>query len=227
MNPYVLIATHKRVEITKKNIECLLKCDVGVILIVSDREEFDLFKQLFPVISVIHHANYPLGLKWQSGVDVARHLKADPLIINGSDDILSPKYFQRVADLLEEGHHFIGLKSWYVYDLKTVYRFDYLASIPLGGGRAYSRALLEKIGYKLFDVRKERHLDDYGWSGVISSKLSKVLLNEPLILSVKGDWPVMNPVNKMFASRNAMLRESIHNPVNILEQFNLCVESQG
>lgn len=225
MNPYVLIATHKRLEITRKNVECLLKCDVGVILVVSDRAEFDLFKQLFPMISVIHHANYPLGLKWQSGVDVARHLKADPLIINGSDDILHPEYFSRVSGLMEEGYHFIGLKSWYVYDLKTVYKFDYLATIPLGGGRAYSRELLDKIGYKLFDVRKDRHLDDLGWSSVFRSRMQRILLNEPLILSVKGDWKVMNPVNKMFGSRNAMLRESIYNPTNILMQFNLCVES--
>ena len=220
MNPYVLIATHNRLSITKKNIECLLKCDVGVILVVSDKGEYAVFKQLFPTISVIHHANYPLGLKWQSGVDVARHLKADPLIINGSDDILSPKFFSKVNGLMEEGYHFIGLKSWYVYDLKTVYRFDYLAALPLGGGRAYSRKLLEKIGYKLFDVRRERHLDDFGWASALRSKMEKIILNEPLILSVKGNWPVMNPVNKMFGSRNAMLIESIYNPKKILEDFN-------
>lgn len=179
-----------------------------------------MFRQLFPDISIVHHANFPLGLKWQSGVEIAKHLKADPLIINGSDDLLCQDYFTRVSELLDEGCHFVGLKSWYVYDLKTVYRFDYLAHLPLGGGRAYSRELLEKIDYKLFDVRKEKHLDDLGYQNVIHAKVRTAILNEPLILSVKGDWRVMNPLNKMFGSTNAMLRESIYSPVKILKDFN-------
>jgi hypothetical protein len=142
VNPWVLIATHKRLSITKKNIDCLLKTGVGIILVVSDADEFKLFRQLYPYINIVHHANYPLGDKWQSGVEIAKHLKADPLIINGSDDILSPKFFSRASELLAEGYHFIGLKSWYVYDLKSVYLFDYMAPLPLGGGRVYSKEFL-------------------------------------------------------------------------------------
>lgn len=220
VNPYVLIATHKRLSITKTNIECLLKCEVKVILVVSDQEEFKLFRHLFPDISIVHHANFPLGDKWQAGVEIARHLKADPLIINGSDDILSPEYFKRVDQLLSEGNHFVALKSWYVYDLKTIYKFDYLAHLPLGGGRAYSLELLKKIDYKVFDTRKEKHLDDLGWHNVYNTKMQVAILPEPLILSVKGNWPCMNPANKMFGSHNAMLRESIYNPQPILEKFN-------
>lgn len=220
MNPYVLIATHQRMSITRDNIKGLLSCGVNVILVVSDSGEMEVFKQLFPEISIIHHPNFPLGNKWQSGVQVAKKLKADPLIINGSDDLLCPEYFKRVTELRAEGYHFIGLKSWYVYDLKSIYKFDYLASIPLGGGRAYSKELLEKINYKLFDTRKDRHLDDLGWASVTTSKMKNIILNEPLILSVKGDWRVMNPLNAMFGSTNAMLRETIINPVQILKDFN-------
>jgi hypothetical protein len=221
VNPWVLIATHKRLSITKKNIECLLKSDVYVILVVTDPDEERLFRQLFPLgVTIIQTANYPLGNKWQAGVEVARRCKADPLIINGSDDILSPKFFSRVSELLAEGYHFIGLKSWYVYDLKSVYLFDYMAPLPLGGGRAYSKELLEKMNYEVFDTRKEKHLDDLGWHKAFNSEMKQVILKEPLILSVKGDWPVMNPLNRMFQSTNAYLRDSIFDPKPILESFN-------
>ena len=220
MNPYVLIATHNRLSITKKNIECILAQGAGVILVVSDSGEFDLFKQLFPNISIIHHANMPLGKKWQAGVEIARHLKADPLIINGSDDILAPAFFTRVSELQQEGNHFIGLMCWYVYDLKRVYRFKYLSAIPLGGGRAYSAELLKKIDYKLFDPCKEKHLDDLGYHNVLKSNMRKAILNEPLILSVKGDWLMMNSLHRMFGSRNCMLVSDIKNPKQLLEKFN-------
>lgn len=221
VNPYVIIATHQRLSITKKNIECLLKCDVGVILVVSDQEEFAVFKNLFPHISIIHYPNNPLGNKWQVGVDVARRLKADPLIINGSDDILCPEFFTKSYKLLEQGKHFIGLKSWYVYDLKKIHHFNYTALLPLGGGRVYSKTILEKIDYRLFDTRKNRHLDDLGWWNIARFSQGIEILSEPLILSVKGDWHVMNPLEKMFVSKNARLVDTIYDPASILEKFNL------
>lgn len=216
VNPYVLIATHRRVEITKKNIQCCLDCGVSVVVVCSDEEEMREFNR--DRVHVILAPNSPLGAKWQIGVNSIRGY-ADLLIITGSDDILSPEFFTRANELLNEGYHFIGLKSWYVYDLKSIYKFDYTAPLPLGGGRVYSRELLEKINYNVFDTKKDRHLDDLGWHNAYSSGMKHILLNEPLILSVKGDWPVMNPLNRMFGSTNAILRDSIYNPQPILEKF--------
>lgn len=218
--PYVLIATHQRLSITKKNIECLLACNVNVILVVSDKDEYDLFKQLFPSINVVNYPNIPLGAKWQIGVKLARELGADPLIINGSDDILCPGFFSQTDALLRNGYHFVGLTSWYVYDLKHIYQFDYMAPLPLGGGRAYSKELLEKMDYQVFQGNKDRHLDDLGYHNMHKTGMKYTLMREPLILSVKGEWPVMNPANKMFSSPNAKLIESIYNPKPILERFN-------
>ena len=219
MNPYVLIATHQRLSVTKKNIESILP-HAGVILVVSDSDEYELFKQLFPTINVILYNNIPLGAKWQAGVNLAREIGADPLIINGSDDIISPDFYAKSSELLRDGYHFIGLTSWYVYDLKHVYQFDYLAPMPLGGGRSYSKELLEKIDYKVFQGNKDRHLDDLGYHNMFASGMKYTLLRSPLILSIKGDWVVMNPVGKMFSSPNAKLVESIYNPKPILDKFN-------
>jgi hypothetical protein len=220
VNPYVLIATHQRLSITKKNIECILAQNCGVILVVSDKGEYDLFRQLFPTISVVNYPNIPLGAKWQVGVKMAQALNADPLIINGSDDILAPAFFTRADEMLRNGYHFVGLCSWYVYDMKYVYLFDYLAPMPLGGGRVYSAELLESIEYKVFDTARDRHLDDLGYHNMKVSLMRHTLLKEPLVLSVKGDWEVMNPVNKMFRSPNVKQIESYYDPEPILKKFN-------
>jgi hypothetical protein len=219
VNPYVLIATHQRLSITKKNIDCLLACKVGIILIVSDHGEYELFKQLYPMIVVERHSNLPLGRKWQAGVNVAKKLKADPLIINGSDDILSPEFFDRAEKELEKGYGFIGLKSWYVYDLKQVYKFEYLANLPLGGGRVYSKEMLDSCKWAIFDTSKSKHLDDLGYWKVQRSGLKHLLLWEPYILSIKGDWPVMNPADKIMTSRNARLLKKLP-AEEVLKQFN-------
>lgn len=218
MNPYVLIATHQRMSITRDNIKAILACGVNVILVVTDTGEEAVFRQLFPFIEIVMCANEPLGTKWQAGVDRAREINADPLIVNGSDDILHPDFFIRVASLMKEGVHFIGLKSWYVYDLRKVYRFDYLANLPLGGGRAYSKELLQVINYSLFDRSRSRQLDDLSYGNVLNSKMETRILNEPLILSIKGNWPVMNPTRRLFHSENARLVKTME-PKEILEQF--------
>jgi hypothetical protein len=220
VNPYVLIATHQRISITRKNIECVLKCGANVILVCSAESEVELFSHIFPKIVVSLHPNLPLGKKWQHGVDIARDIGADPLIINGSDDILSPAFFTKADAALADGNHFLGLQSWYVYDMRRVYRFNYLANLPLGGGRVYSKDLLKVINYSLFDISRDRHLDDLSYGNVLNAKMKMTVLNEPLILSVKGDWHMMNPVQKMFSSQNAKLMETITEPSALLAKFN-------
>lgn len=216
----VLITTHRRDEITTKNIKGILKNNVGVILIVSDWSEYHNYKKLFPGIEIHLTDNKPLGQKWQFGVDVAKYLNGEALIINGSDDLLCAEFFSKAFNCLKQGYDFVGLKTWYIYDLKKVYHFDYLNKMPLGGGRVYSKALLEKINYKLFDTTKDFHLDDLGWHNVVQSQVNRIVIDRPLLLSVKGKWPVMNPLAKAFSHRNSRLVETIYNAKPILEKFN-------
>jgi hypothetical protein len=219
-NPYVLIATHNRINITETNIRGILKSGANVILVVSSESEQEVFKAIFPTIRIELHPNNPLGEKWQHGVQVARELEADPLIVNGSDDLLSGDFFGKTADILKDDFHFIGLKSWYIYDMRKVHRFNYMANLPLGGGRVYSKKMLERINYSLFDKSRDRHLDDLGYGNVLNSKLRFTTLDEPMILSVKGDWPMMNPAHKLFNSVNARFVETFVDVEPILRKFN-------
>jgi hypothetical protein len=181
-SPIAIIAsTEDRREITEKNRALLM--NQGIYSEV-----------LYPSLST-------LGAKWQALVLVARHLDPSHLIITGSDDILHKDFHKLVGTA-----DFVGLQQWYIYDpVKVVlYHFEYKAKQCLGGGRIYSRALLDACDWKLFDVTKDKWLDDLGWMTAISLTEPKII-HKPLILAVKGPWKTMNPLKETLRHKNARL----------------------
>jgi hypothetical protein len=212
LNPVVLIATHQRREITSKNIESLMMQSVQpkIVLGVSFTQEAEYYKRKYPEIDVYRVPNTPLGNKWQQGVEAARIRKPNPLIITGSDDILGIDFIENACILIKSGIEFIGISRWYVFSGGILYTYDYNASIPLGGGRCYSAKALNDINYNIFDSKKDYHLDDNGWKAVNSLPLTKFIVrdvnNEGLnIVSIKGDWPMLNPFDKFEGNRNVSL----------------------
>lgn len=204
MKPVVLIATHNRVDITKRNIESLLRQSVKpfILLVCSEKNECDEFNDIDDVcVFAIIAPNKPLGAKWQNGVmyDFLGH-KSNPLIITGSDDILGDGFIENACRLIEQGNHFIGLRQWWQHHEGRAYLCKYMArnNWPLGGGRVYSAEMLKAINYKVFDTKADKHLDDYGWQRVQRSRLKHLVLDNPQkeglsIHAIKGDWPMMNP----------------------------------
>lgn len=200
--PVVLIATHQRVEITTKLLQKLKKDApfVKIVLTVSTYSEEDYFKRLnMDGVYVFNTPNKPLGLKWQSGVEQAKKIKANPLIILGSDDQLGASFVKNACHLIEK-YEFIGLKRFYVYHKRKTYTIDYKPIMPIGGGRIYSKKLLDKIKWKLFNPGKNKHLDDEGWKAAINNT-DKLLLVSNIkhygleLTALKGSWSMMNPFN--------------------------------
>ncbi len=212
MNPIVLIATHQRIGITSKCIDSLMMQSIQpkIVLAVSDHSELKYYRKQYPEVIIAECSNHPLGQKWQHGVDVAKHHIPDPLIICGSDDILGIDFIENACTLIKSGIDFIGLSRWHVYSDEILYTYDYNASIPLGGGRCYSAKALQEINYKIFDTGIDKHLDDHGWKKINSSTMSRKIIRDVReeglhIVSIKGDWPMMNPFNKFVGHRNVTL----------------------
>lgn len=223
MNPVVLIATHKRLEITSFNIESLQRQSLvpKIVLVVSEDEEFTYFRNKFPDVHTILRPNKPLGLKWDQGVQYIRSLKANPLIILGSDDILGENFIQNCTELTLQGNHFICLQRWFIHHKGTAYLCDYMANLPLGGGRCYSEELLKKLNYSLFDPGKDRHLDDHAWTKIRTSGLKvkwvRNVLTEGLeIHAIKGDWEMMN---KFDLSHKNIKVASTHKGPDVLPDY--------
>lgn len=202
MKPTIVIATHQRVSITHKLIDSLWPQhpELNIVLVVSLIGEFNYFKQFnHDRLHVVMWSNRPLGGKWQQGINVAKSIKADPVIILGSDDTINPEFVTNAINLLNQGYHFIGLRRYQVLHDKTLYQFDYKPIMPLGGGRVYSAELLNAIKWQLFE-QKDKHLDDFGWKQVIKSKKHALLVtdidrNGLYITAIKGQWVMLNPFN--------------------------------
>lgn len=204
MNPTIIIATHQRLEITTNLINDLLKNQVktNIVIGASLPNEIKHYQKIeSDQVKVITTPNKPLGLKWQQCANYARTIKADPLIILGSDDMLSPDFVANACNKIKQGFHFIGLKRFYVLHSKKKYTIDYKPAMPIGGGRVYSAELLDSINWKVFNPSKNRHLDDDGWQNVLKSG-KKILLIQDIkhhgleLTALKGNWAMMNPFNK-------------------------------
>lgn len=230
MNPVAVICTRDRFEITCKNVNSLLGQGCHVVLMVHDSAEKKQYREEYWLTTGLtigtQENSLPLGANWQLGVELAMTLNPDPLIITGSDDILSSCFVEAAIEKLED-YDFIGLRQWYIYDpaSDTAYLFNYKAvgDLPLGGGRVYSKRMLEKLDYKLFDTGLQRLLDNSGWNGVQSSGLPWLLVKTQAahnmgILAVKGDWDTMNPIDKTFGHPNVELVQTITNPKDLLTE---------
>jgi hypothetical protein len=189
INPCVIIATHQRVEITITNIKQLIAQGVRVVLVVTDineRKRFDNYD-----VHIVMHANSPLGAKWQAGVNYARTLDPSHIVITGSDDLLSMGFFEKYCN----DYDFLGFRQWYIWHKEVLHLLRYVNIQPLGGGRVYSKWKLGKMDYRLFDTTKNKLLDDFGWNRATEGQMKVHIYQEPEILAVKGNWPVMNKVD--------------------------------
>jgi hypothetical protein len=220
-NPVVVIATHQRKEITTKNIELLKQQSFvpRIVIVCSLHTEFEYYKTLG--VSVILEANNPLGRKWQCGVHVAHNMNANPLIILGSDDILKKDFIKNALLKLNQGYEFIGYSAWYTYNKKHLYKSTYVnrnEGNPIGSGKVYSKEILSRIRYKVFDTGADRRLDDQGTRLIKNEWAKTIVLTDPDILAVKGNWGEMNTLDAYLKSPN-IRNERIKDHSDVLKQF--------
>ena len=218
-NPVVVIATHLRNEITTKNIELLKqqKHVPKIVIVCSLQHELEYYKEL--QVTVVLEKNRPLGKKWQTGVNVAMKLGANPLIILGSDDLISKDYIHNALLKIKEGFDFIGTTSWYSFDVKNkaLYKSKYSnrnENLPIGSGKVYTKELLDKIRWKVFDQSADRKLDDQGQKMISGCKA--FIYKEPKVLAIKGNWDQMNHIDAYLRSPNIKTEKS---DVSVLKEF--------
>lgn len=173
MKAFVAIAsTNNRFNITEKN-RWLLQAQ-GVCVLVNYANE-----------------SKTLGEKWQHTIELIRPYDPTHLIITGSDDILSKDFVEKYCTK----ELFTGLKQWYIWHKEGLHLLEYLPKQCLGGGRVYSRELLDKMNWQVFDTSRNKLLDDKGFNFIVENKIAPSIHYTPDILAVKGDWETMNPVN--------------------------------
>lgn len=215
-NPIVVMATHDRIQITETNLKSLQ--GTKVVLMVSTQQELEHFKKFN--ITVALAPNKPLGSKWHTGVKIAQKMGANPLIIVGSDDILSKNYIKTVVNEINSGFNIVGLTSWYSYSpiKDELYHCEYVGrnvNFPIGSGRAFSSKFLDRIKWNVFNQTANRLLDDHVIKMAGNEKIK--LIRTPEVLAVKGNWEVLNKFDAYLKSPNIKATKV---DKSVLDKFN-------
>jgi hypothetical protein len=205
MNPVVVMAMWGRQSLVEINLKMLCRQNCRVVVVASAPEDISFLVSLkLQNIQIVQHSNNPLGKKWQEGVNHARILGANPLIICGSDDFFSENFIEKASELAKN-NDFIFFDNWFIHSPKDQKNYTLRYNMikhgkpPLGSGRIYSKKYLDKRHWQLFDTGKEIHLDDFAWNNLRHE--DKILLN-PMgmhILAVKGSWEQINPLDRILS----------------------------
>lgn len=203
MNPIVVIACWGRLPLLEINLRLLSYQNVKVVVVTSTDEDFAALHK--STATAIKTANNPLGRKWQAGVEKARELGADPLIILGSDDFLSNNFISKACDLAKY-HDFVFFDEWYIHAPKEQknyflkYNMMLYDKPPLGSGRVFSKRFLERHEWKIFDSERDWHLDNFIWETKHYEDRLHWNPDGMNILAVKGPWEAMNSLDKILST---------------------------
>lgn len=143
--------------------------DVHVIAVVSpvDEQNAALARAQGDHVSVIVHANTPLGAKFNAGVACARSMRPDAVMVLGSDDLLSANAVTLLRDAALRTS-VVGPRDFYFYDVATC-RMKYWAGYapgheryrrPIGAGRILRRDALDRLSWAPWPVTKKLRSQD-------------------------------------------------------------------
>ena len=193
-----ITATFKREKITIDTLELLAqqKGMIASIVVGSCEEDKHAAESVGAVY--VHHDNHPLGSKWQAGVDKARELDPDAILICGSDDWLTSNWCEVCSKEIEKGFDLVGKSECFMCNAFPgkslgLIQFSYKNKEkgPIGAGRMISRRILDKLDWKLFPLHVTNSLDHLCNHQIVKHANGKVkILNgsNNHILCVKSTW---------------------------------------
>lgn len=188
-----LVAAYKREKILDLCLKSLKQQThpIDVFVVGSNKEEEEVVKE--NGCFFIHSENKPLSNKWQKGVDFIKEKNVyDALMIVGSDDLLSKKYVEK-AIKHTPNFSLIGKSQWFILRKSKDYKSNIVDNLyelkydmpkilePLGSGRVYSKAFLDKINWKLFFSGENSLLDTHAFMKIFSLKEKFLIINESYI----------------------------------------------
>ena len=158
MKTLILTCTWQRDDLTRLFFQYYSKWDAQLLAVCSSVTHADMAKQ-YGHQSILY-SNRPLGKKWNVGLNYARQLDWDNLLILGSDDFMTynKDYLNSKADLT-------GIKDFYLYDTRTKQAAHFTGykglreNESIGAGRLLSRDLIERSDYTLWNNERNKGLD--------------------------------------------------------------------
>ena len=204
----VIIATHKRKEILRTNLN-LLKLNSHVehiVVSITDENEIDKKYENNKTVTYCITKNQPLGEKWHHGVLVSKIFLPKYIIIMGSDDFIFPNFFEEIFKKHKNFDLYIH-NLWIIYDIANnkFYKVKYKSSKNgLGSGRIIRADFLDKIDWLFYPINRSIGLD-HNSNKKIKENNGHVMVGgdeKSLILCPKYNVECMNSMNDIINNMN-------------------------
>lgn len=184
----ILTALWKRPEISEISLRNNSRLDS--IISVLSRDDCNFIENYrnaskYGEVCVIN--NYPLGRKFNFGLKKALELEWDNLIVVGSDDLISPKAFEKYDDSDVQ-----GFSGFHIWDTKTG-RLKWNSGNgfqAIGAGRRFKRDVLERLSWDLWDNNINRGLDTSSVKTLGYHRIEERIIDskgKPYIVDMKSD----------------------------------------
>jgi hypothetical protein len=230
----VPIPAHGREKLLRETIKLLKKQTHQVhIIVLGDTDSVKNIAEEENVMFV-HHPNQPLGSKWQKGVECARELGADAILMLGSSDWISDKWCETMIKEIERGADLVGKRNMLFMDVdhKNEYSLiswngyppwvHYRTMEPIGAGRMISKNILDKIHWHLFDKDAIKSMDFISLRNVLFGGGEVNMIQDPcnnimaMSVSFYHLWGNMHGYDRTCASPTS---KRIMNITETLEQY--------
>jgi len=197
----LVIAVYKRHDLTKivlDNFRLQAK-KYGFEIIIAGSEG-NASKRLAKCCHYIEVDNDPLSDKHDAMITKAKELDVDGVVLMGSDDIVSDSYWDWVYSLDSNAKYLQGLKDIYFYSTKhkqLYYWAGYRNGKQIAGaGRFFSRFILDKMDWQLWDSGLQKGLDTNCSSLLLKKgiKEKSVTMQEinAILVDVKHEYSITN-----------------------------------
>lgn len=209
-----VIPVKGRLPLLKETISRLMtKNRVFKVICVGDGEDE---KQLAESLGAdfVHHANYPLGRKWNVGFLKAKEYLPDACLFVGSSDWISDNWIDHCEPYMID-YDMTGKPDFNLLDYgKTLrmchwagYKDDRRKGEPIGIGRLISRRILDKLGWQPMDPKLDSSLDYSMWQKVLNSggKVKLITSDEIQSLSLSTEaWENKHKFSDHFANKKGV-----------------------
>jgi len=217
MRVVAVIASYGRKNILDDAVKCIANQVSDVIIVGSSNavegtmlgcqyeKEFAESHNLI----YVDHKNSPLGQKWQAGLNRARELQPDAVLICGSDDLISDGW---VLDYINCKYVSVkktvlyGTREWYVYNALTdeMITCNYRTREDvIGAGRIISKELLDLLDWQIFPTEGGIGCDLYSYNKMIKHDIYQMTARyDKILLCVKAAWHCLDSWQQLLSAQS-------------------------
>jgi hypothetical protein len=174
----IITTLWRRKDLTKIVLDYYKDFNDKFILICAGSEGEES-KELADGWHYIEVSNNPLSEKHNALLTKAKELNVDGVVLIGSDDLLSKEILKFYHTLTPNENEVVGFKDCYFYlteKMELWYFKGHRFKQTIGAGRFFSKQILDKANWRLWNLEANRGLDT-----ICTNHLKKLGINERVI----------------------------------------------